>query len=281
MTTRLSQSGVALAIVLWFVAGMSLLVAGIVSQASVDTRMAQLHAARARVAAAGDGATQLFMLDSLARRGADARSSAANAGRYRLGDLDVTVSLVPTSGLIDLNSAPAPVLVALFDVAAGLAPADAQYIADNVVNWRTPKASRGIQQRGGAKFTEIEDLLRVEGVGRTLLDGVRDYVAAGSAIAGGTDWSLAPAAVLAVLEKSDAQRFDSVSRRREKMAQRAESSPGQAPGVAAGGSYRMDAVLRYGDRAWLRRSWLVQESGSQSLLPWRVLRSEAPRVIGD
>ena len=37
------QGGVALAIVVWFIAGMSLLVAGIVADARVDTRMAQLH----------------------------------------------------------------------------------------------------------------------------------------------------------------------------------------------------------------------------------------------
>ena len=44
------QSGVALAIVVWFLAAMSLLVSGIVFQAKVDTRMAQLHVARAKAA---------------------------------------------------------------------------------------------------------------------------------------------------------------------------------------------------------------------------------------
>ena len=34
------QSGVALAIVVWFIAGMTLLVSGIVSEAKIDTRMA-------------------------------------------------------------------------------------------------------------------------------------------------------------------------------------------------------------------------------------------------
>ena len=57
------ERGVALAIVVWFIAGMSLLVAGIVSHARVDTQMAQLHVARAKAAAAGDGAIQLMMAD--------------------------------------------------------------------------------------------------------------------------------------------------------------------------------------------------------------------------
>ena len=46
-TPMAGQKGVALAIVVWFIAGMSLLVAGIVSHARVDTQMAQLHIAKA------------------------------------------------------------------------------------------------------------------------------------------------------------------------------------------------------------------------------------------
>ena len=59
------QKGVALAIVVWFIAGMSLLVAGIVSHARVDTQMAQLHIARAKAVAAGDGAIQLMLGERL------------------------------------------------------------------------------------------------------------------------------------------------------------------------------------------------------------------------
>ena len=62
------QRGIALAIVVWFIAGMSILVAGIVAQASVDTRMAQVHVARAKTAAAGDGAIMLMMSE---RQGAE------------------------------------------------------------------------------------------------------------------------------------------------------------------------------------------------------------------
>ena len=47
-TPMAGQKGVALAIVVWFIAGMSLLVAGIVSHARVDTQMAQLHIAKAK-----------------------------------------------------------------------------------------------------------------------------------------------------------------------------------------------------------------------------------------
>ena len=46
---------------------MSLLVAGIVMQARVDIKLAQLHATRARVEAATDGAIQLALADLMLR----------------------------------------------------------------------------------------------------------------------------------------------------------------------------------------------------------------------
>ena len=67
-----SQRGVALAVVVWFIAGMSLLVAGIVSQARVDIQLAQLHLFRAQAEAAGDGAIHLLMAELQEGRGADA-----------------------------------------------------------------------------------------------------------------------------------------------------------------------------------------------------------------
>ena len=41
------QRGVALGIVVWFIAGMALLVSGIIAEARIDTRMAQIHYFRA------------------------------------------------------------------------------------------------------------------------------------------------------------------------------------------------------------------------------------------
>ena len=85
------EAGVALAIVVWFIAGMSLLVAGIVAQARVDTQLAQIHADRARVTAAGDGAIRLAVasLEALSRSRAAGQSS--NRQRFRVGEYMVEV----------------------------------------------------------------------------------------------------------------------------------------------------------------------------------------------
>jgi len=276
---RCRQRGVALAIVVWFIAGMSLLVAGIVSHARVDTQMAQLHVARAKAAAAGDGAIQLMLADLATGKLRAAAGRALPGNVYRVGELDVAVELVPAAGLIDLNSASGKTLAALFVVAAGLDPAEAQTVAGNVVKWRTSNTGNTAR----VKFATIEDLLRVEGVSRTLLDAVRDYVAAGASAQRGTNWSLAPAAVLAVVQRIDPQKAEAAMRARDRLQQAATDAETGAGAVrrpsGAADSFRLDAVVRYGDKLWLRRRWVSMRGAASSLVPWQMVRTEAPRVV--
>jgi len=241
---------------------MSLLVAGIVSQARVDTQMAQVHVARAKAAAAGDGAIQLMMVDLMTRqRGA----GEFPVGRYRLGEVEVTVSMLPAAGLIDINRAQPEVLFALFSLAGGLPEEQARLLAGTVVQSRTAGAA-------GRQMDAVEDLLRVPGASRTLLDSVRDFIVVGESGQGGTNWSLAPDEILDVLARSNPAQADAVRARR--------SSPG-AGGQTAGrsGAYRADAIVRYGDKTWLRRRWVSIETSSSTALPWRYTRTEPPRVL--
>jgi len=272
-----AQSGVALAVVVWFIAGMSLLVAGIVSTASVDARMAQLHVSRAKVSAAGDGAIHLFLADLVTGKIPAATLQSLTAVEYRLGELVVSVKLVPAVGLIDLNMATHDDLSALFLIAGGVDQAQAKYLADNVVNWRRPATARSLTKSTRARFAEIEDLLRVEGVTRSVLDGVRDCVTAGGSSTGSTDVSLAPPEVLAVLQKSNPGKYGAAQSRRGRPA------GGQAAGSRAaalgGGSLRADAEISYGGRTWRRRRWVEMAPDGLSLLRWRMIRTEAPRVV--
>ena len=108
------QRGVALAIVVWFIAGMSLLVAAIVSHARVDTRMTQLHVAKARAVAAGDGAIQLLLAERLLAIDRASAEDNVPAGNYELGNTTVSVTLYPAAAFVNLNTAPHQVLAALF-----------------------------------------------------------------------------------------------------------------------------------------------------------------------
>lgn len=273
------ERGVALAIVVWFIAGMSLLVAGIVAQARVDTQMAQTHVARAKAMAAGDGAIQLMMVEAMTARG---EADGPPVGNYRLGDIEVAVTLVSAAGLIDLNSAPADLLSALFQRAGGLQQDEARLLAESVVQSRS--AGRG--RRDGVQLDAIEDLLRVPGSSRTLLDSVRDFIVVSESGSGGTNWTQAPEALLGILAQLDPARADAVVTRRGNAAASFPRAPGSRSrgsggNAALSGSYRADAIVRYGDKLWLRRRWLTIESSPLTALPWHITRTEPPRVLTD
>jgi general secretion pathway protein K len=270
------QRGVALAIVVWFIAGMSLLVAGIVAHARVDTHMAQVHVARAKAVAAGDGAIQLMMVDLMTGR----RDAAElPRGNYRLGDVEVTVVMVPASGLIDINKAPVDVLVALFELAGKLDDEAARLLAGNVVQSRTTRPGpAGVA--GGSRLDAIEDLLRIPGSSRTLLDSVRDFIVVGKSGQGAVNWSQAPEAVLEVLGRANPAQADTVRARRGSAAASYPRAPGAASRAAGMASaYRADALVRYGDKIWLRRRWIAIERSPSTALPWHATRTEPPRVL--
>lgn len=274
----IGQRGVALAIVVWFIAGMSLLVAGIVASAKVDTRTTQLYLARAKAVAAGDGAINLAMVAR--RNGFDAAGGGplVSESRQRLGDVDVVVKIIPAAGFIDVNRAPAEMLQALFHYAGNMDQGEAQTVAASVVKWRSGKSdnkqARG-SRRDRGRFYSLEDMLRVDGVTRTLLDSVRDYAVAGSWTSGSTDWSASPESMLEILATINPSQADAINRRRASMA-----SAGSVGRLQGGSVYRADALMNYGGRTWLRRRWLKMESLRGSTLPWQAVRTEAPRVVG-
>ena len=226
-----SQGGVALAMVVWFVAAMSLLVVGIVSEVRVDTRMAQTHIARAKAMAAGDGAIHLLLSRQALLReaqgtpGGTGPEPVLEAG-FMLGEQPVQVRMVPVSRLLDMRSAPAEQLLNLFAGPGALQREDAQRLATAVVQLRGGGVARFA---AGSKPLAVEDWLQVPGFDRALLDAVRDHL------------------------RMDAE-----------------------------AAYRLDAVMEYDGRRWLRRRWVTLQGGSDaSGFPWRVTRTEAPRVLDD
>ncbi|MBN7795167.1 hypothetical protein [Parahaliea mediterranea] len=277
-TIRLSdkQSGVALAIVLWFLAAMSLLVAGIVHQGRVDVRLAQAHVARAEAIASGDGAIHLMLARFTAAplEGGGRRGELPLSGVFDLGNTQVWVKMVPASGLVDVFGSPPQLLAALFAQRGGLSPADAQQLADSVVELRSPLARR--QQLGmqrAVRFSTPEDLLRVPGFNRALLDAIQDDI---RAVPGGRDnlnWSAASQGLLQAVSSTNPRRAAYLADRRS------EAAGARLWNVQVEELFRVDAVIQYGDQYWMRRRWIRLEQGRGSQLPWYAVRSEAPRAV--
>lgn len=258
-----AQRGVALALVLWFVAAMSVLVGAMVMQARTDAQLAQVHINEARAAAAGDGAIRLLLAQ---RHGAVAATLPSWGGSYRVGNLAVSVAALPARLLVDANRASAPLLARVLTL-AGATPAP-QALANAIVQWRPPAPFPGQPRR---RFATLEDLLQVEGFSRTSWEAVRDYLSARREVSALVDDDRRARRLLGLL-----QAMAPVARARQ-----SQLLPALADDAVPGGRrevLRVDALLRLDGRLWLRRCWVDSGTAGPDL-PWEALRREPVRVI--
>lgn len=202
-----TQKGVALAILLWFIAALSLLAAGIMLTAKVDMRYASLQSAMARATAAGDGAIQLYIHD-LSRGGLDANSSleedalAAMPVIYNIGPYRVYVRVVPAAGLINIITADEVLLTNLLRLVGGLESREAEILAQSVLQWRLvkpPDPQRTVQM-SEPLVRVLEDVMKVPGMTRDVFDKISPLIYAKVvAELGNVNISAAPFDVLVIL----------------------------------------------------------------------------------
>ena len=254
MSVPKAQRGVALALVIWFVAGMALLVSGIVAEARIDTRMAQLHYFRAQVAAAGDGAINLALAEQYSRK-LGGRAGLKSQLVYKIGRHEVRIRMIPGEWLVNVSEEPLPVLSELFSLSRGYAAATPRELAVSVVNYRGDDALTA--------FFSPQDVLRVPGVDRGVYDAVRDYITVANLSGTGS-----------AAEQPIAKRLANI----EAM-MRGENTTVRDQVQHSASTLRLDAVIELGGQRWLRRRWVELEAGDDSQLPWRVLRSEATRPL--
>ena len=275
-----SETGVALAILVWFLAALSLLVAGIVMQVRIDSRLSGLQLAIAKAEAAGDGAIQLALADYQEAGGEGGR--APYYGVHQTGELKVAVVLTPLSGLIDLNEAPEELLSALFSFVAGLDNSSARELAASVVEWRG-SAGEGTGDTGGGEFEVLEDLMKVAGVNREIFEAVQGAVHVSEGGSPAVDWLSAPVPVLQAL--GGMSRESAVNLALSRFAGGAgypeppvtfNMNYQQAPGSKA---IRADALSVIDNTVYLRRRGVEMEPGDPSGLPWQFFRTEAVRAV--
>ncbi len=290
----MKQQGVALAMILWFVAALALMVAGIVSTSRTDVRQVQLQLQYAKAAAAGDGASHLAMRDLLLlEEEAEFKGRGIFEGQYVVGVLEVRMHVVPTAGLVNLNLASLALLADMFEIQAGMHEELALDTALNVIIWRGNRPQEDdeniekYEQAGRigpryGQFEATEDLMQVLGINRELYERVADLVVALPSGKNGVDPLSAPLGVLTVIAGDADIAQDIVATRAE--------DPFQDHGVSAeipevyvtqgvNTLFRLDAdVVMEDGNIYRRRRW-IQRGGGRDGLPWKVVRSEPVRAI--
>lgn len=178
-----AQKGVALAVLLWFIAALSLLVGGIMLTAKVDMRYARMQSAMAKVTAAGDGAIQLYMHNpSRGSLNADSSSESDTfvviPQAYSIGPYRVYVRAVPAAGLINILAADELLLTSLLRLKGGLASSEAEMLAQSVLQWRLEKPlnSQRTVQISEPLVRVLEDVMKVPGMTRDVFDKISPLI---------------------------------------------------------------------------------------------------------
>ena len=293
------QRGVALAMLLWMLAALTLLVSGVVFQSRTDVQLTRLHLDQARAQAAAQGAAHLLLAEQMqVAVSGEPVNGGIFARQYELDGLQLDARAIPVSGLVDLNLAPPQLLAALFQHLGRLDNATAEQLAEQLATWRMPPQGNtedgAPAVTGNGPLVVVEDLLRVPGMSRAVYDRVRNAVHVEPGGQQGVDPLAAPADVLLSIANGDPGVVDTIiEARRDASVSAAELSGGLDPVyLASGGAsgYRVDVrVSQAGSQpasqpALIQRIWVRMAVG-QGGVPWqfsRVLPVEAdPRPAGE
>ena len=196
---RHQQQGMALIAVLWLVAALSLMVTGVSGVVRQETRMLGVAKDRVTAQALGDAAV-ILVLQKLSAERIPIRQWTDTAVNYQ--GLDIAVSVMPLSGLININGASLPLLTALLSIGGGVPEGAAQEMAISILDRRERSSLDG---RRPERFEAIEDLMQVPGIDYDLYARLAPLVTASTAGSGGSAVNplAAPFEVLRILANGD------------------------------------------------------------------------------
>lgn len=173
---RKGEQGIALIVVLWILALLSVVAVTLTLEARTDTRIARNTVEKAIAMAAADAGVQhaiLGLKQTIRNSDYGARGSTYV---WQFGGCTVHIFVRDEASKIDLNKAPEPLLAALF-MSAGVNPGKAQALADAIAdfrdadNFRRPAGaesadyrSAGLTAPKNAAFESVEELEQVFGM---------------------------------------------------------------------------------------------------------------------
>jgi general secretion pathway protein K len=275
------ERGLALVAVMWMVAALSILAAGLSAATRSEIQVAHVSRAFAEAAAVGDAAIQIAALELQSSAGSVAKMQTRT---YRFEGRSIVVDLIPVGGLIDLNHASESLLQALFVHGAGLDGTAAEALAQRVVEWRAAElplageayAAAGVAFRPrGGHFEYPEDLLQVLGLSYDVYVKIRGFITVHGG-APGVDPMAAPTGVIAVLAGGDVGLAEQIA------AVRASDDPAvdltglnqDFFGSSFTFTYRIDAHVQTDGRSYVRTRWIDLAQPGSDGSAWRTLRVE-------
>lgn len=244
-----SQQGVALALMLWFIAALALLVSGVALTAKTEIRYAGIQLAKARVEAAADGAALIYLAELKNLAPEDEQP----VPQMQIGSYVGHLRITPASGLINYRYASEETLTQLFVYAAGLEAADAAILSESVIQWREFEAVENQKKPDGeaAGIFVLEDIMSVQGLTRDIFEKIRPMITVkGSSTE--VDLETAPIEVIRALLGENAEQME---------LQYSEENTQDSVNYLPSGPLRVDIRIDTGSGIFERSLWVVESQG--------------------
>lgn len=261
--------GMALIAVLWMVAALGIIAAGLLHTVKGEIRLTGYQRQAVVAGALADAAIRWVLQEVTARKPILARPVYLNVP---LQGGVVQVEVRPLNGLIDINHASQSLLAALFQHAAGVSPAESAQLAQQVMDARKHLDPQGHPQG----FDAPEDLLRVPGVSYPLYATIARLVTATLKGGGRVNPQAAPVQVLAVLAQGDTATASQLAATRDHSPLPMDTTQLNPEFIDASPATAIQVAARVplADGGQLVKTWWVGLSVSgQTGLPWQLLQT--------
>jgi general secretion pathway protein K len=156
---RNAQRGIALIVVLWLLALLTLLATTVLSMSVTHRRAAENLGDSIRARAIADGGLRLELLHLIAPTTGESGVPTAPNRQVQLFGVPVDVAIEREAGRIDLNTVKEPLLMAFF-AANGWSEGDARAMAARIEDWQDPDDT---PREGGAELREYLAAGRLQG----------------------------------------------------------------------------------------------------------------------
>lgn len=260
MRLKAHQSGMALVLLLWFLAALALLVTGLMGLSRQEVHAVRLQQGQAQASAVGDGVARMVAQGLILR---DSNSPPLQA-RIQMREFLVHIRIVPSTGFVDILSAEGPLLEQVFSRAAHIDQAQAQRLVSSIEQWRTADQNEGGRGRRGPSVFVLEDIMVVPGLTRDIFNKIRWFVCAGCN-SRGLNLEDAPYHLQQAMDWTKAGE--------------AETDPAAVgEPLSPGGEYRIDVRVLVADGTVMQRSiWMEQGELGRRYPAFRVSALEFER----
>ena len=261
-----AQRGFALIAVLWLVAALSVMVAGLTQTVKSEFRSTSFSRQSLQATALGESAIQLALQEMVMSGQPPEKLIVAPVP---VGGQTVDVQMIPMNGYIDINRAPVELLQALFQFAGGLDQGAAASVAALIESARTVPGPSG-RPPG---FEASEDLLLLPGMDYPLYARVAPLITTEAGGSGGVNVRAAPAGVLAVLSGGNEATVSNYLQARSEDNATADTSQMNGAWVDAGSQsntveFTARVRLPDGDAIMVIRRYTITPNSADGL-PWR------------